>query len=133
MVNVSLGGRSVITPELEDALLHEDEILITTYDTDNKPGTVPIWFVYTEGKVYVATGRNSAKTLKLQTNPRVRLSFAGNKNRAIEGKGRICTEKMLVARVAPILNQKYRQAWGPDTRMVERLLEGDIVLIEVTP
>jgi PPOX class probable F420-dependent enzyme len=120
-----------MTPELERALREEDEVSITTYDADGKPGSVPIWFVYVDGKVYMATGRESLKTRKLRADPRVRLRF-GNRI-ALDGAGRICAEKALVERIAPLLNGKYGNAWGANAQMVNRLMCGDSVLLEITP
>ena len=51
----------------------------------------------------------------------------------MRGRGRICTEEDLVLRVAPILNAKYGSAWGDDAQMSRRLLDGDIVLLEIMP
>ena len=125
-----------MTREIEGALEEEAEVSITTYSPTGRPGRVHIWFVYTEGKVFIATGRDSRKVQKLLANSTVRLTFPGKTGdsiASIEGKARVCREKELVQRVAPRLNHKYRGAWGPDSRMVQRLLGEDIVLVEVTP
>jgi len=122
-----------VAPDLERALQEDAEVSITTYDANGSPGSVRIWFTYTDGKVYMATGRNSLKVWKLSVNPRVRLRFPGRKQLALDGTGCVCSEAGLVGRVAPLLNSKYGRAWGPDAQMVRRLLGGDIVLLEITP
>lgn len=124
-------GRGKMTPELERALQQETEILITTYDSEGRPGTVPIWFLYADDKVYLATGRESFKARKLRNNPRVRLRFAGQTG-FIEGTGRYRAEAPVIKRIAPQLNARYDGAWGDDTQMSQRLQGGDIVLLEIS-
>ena len=124
---------TAMTPELEQALRQESEVSITTYDTNDRPGSVPIWFVYEAGRVYMATEGDSRKVHKLRANPWVRLAFRRRNIPTMRGRGRICTEEDLVLRVAPILNDKYGSAWGDDAQMARRLLGGDIVLLEITP
>ena len=107
--------------------------MITTYDANGRLGSVPIWFDYVGGKVYMATGRESPKVRKLRINPRVCLSFPGRKSISLDGTCRIFSEEALVCCVAPLPNRKYEGAWGHDAHMVRRLLSGDAVLLEVTP
>ena len=108
---------------------------LTTFDAVGNPGSVPIWFLYADDKVYVATRRGSKKVLKLQaTSPAT--SKAGIRVRGskltLEATGRIVSDQHIVERVAPLLNQKYGGAWGDDTRMIGRLMAEDIVLLEIT-
>ncbi len=127
-----LASHSPVTPEVEQALRQASEVWLTTYDLDGNPGSVPIWFIYTEGRVYVATGRTSKKVLKLQANRDVGIRVSRSKI-ALVGSGRLRSDPALVHRVAPVLNSKYNGAWGEDAGMVDRLLDGDIVLLEITP
>ena len=122
-----------MTPAFESALREEAEVVITTYDANGRPGSVPIWFACVVWKVYMVTGRESLKVRKLRINPRVCLSFPGRKSISLDGAGRLCSEEALVCRVAPLLNREYEGAWGHDAHMVQRLLSGDAVLLEVTP
>lgn len=122
-----------VTPEQERALREETEVFITTFGADGKAGAVPVWFLYDSGKVYVATGRDSLKARKLQGDARVRLAFRRPGGAALRGRARVCAEQSVVQRVAPLLNRKYDGAWGDDVDMARRLLDGDIVLLEVTP
>ncbi len=119
-------------PRLEEALQNREEVFITTWDSGGRPGTVPVWFLYDSGKVYIATETNSLKVTKLRGNPRVRLTFRDAGTISVEGTGRICSEVALIRRVTPALNRKYEGAWGWDARMVERLLSAELVLLEVT-
>ncbi len=120
------------TPEQERALRGETEVFITTYGADGKAGTVPVWFLYDSGKVYLATGRDSLKARKLHGDARVRLAFGRRGGAALRGRARVCAEQSVVRRVAPLLNRRYDGAWGDDADMARRLLGGDIVLLEVT-
>lgn len=122
-----------MTPQQEQALKQAREVVITTFDEAGRAGSVPIWFAYDGGKVYMATGQNSRKVRKLRTVPRVRLTFPSHERATFEGSGRICFEEAVVRRVAPLLNRKYAGAWGPDADMIRRLLDGHIMLLEIMP
>ena len=78
-----------MTPAFESALREEAEVVITTYDANGRPGSVPIWFACVVGKMYMATGRESLKVCKLRVNPRVCLSFPGRKSISLDGTSRI--------------------------------------------
>ena len=117
--------------DIENALREASEVWLTTFDAVGNPGSVPIWFLYADDKVYVATGRGSKKVLKLQATPKVGIRVRGSKL-TLEATGRIVSDRQMVERVAPILNQKYGGAWGDDTRMIGRLMAEDIVLLEIT-
>ena len=121
-----------VTPEQARALRGETEVFITTYGADGKAGTVPVWFLYNSGKVYVATGRESLKVRRLHGDARVLLAFRRRGGAALRGRARVCTERGVVRRIAPLLNRRYNGAWGSDADMARRLLGGDIVLLEVT-
>lgn len=121
-----------VTPEQERALRGETEVFITTYGAGGKSGTVPVWFLYDSGKVYVATGRDSLKVRRLHGDARVRLAFRRGGGVALRGRARVCTERGVVRRIAPMLNRRYDGAWGGDADMARRLLGGDIALLEVT-
>ena len=121
-----------VTPEQERALRGETEVFITTYGADGRAGAVPVWFLYDSGRVYVATGRDSLKARRLHGDARVLLAFRRRGVAALRGRVRVCTERGVVRRVAPLLNRRYDGAWGGDADMARRLLGGDIVLLEVT-
>ncbi len=129
-----MGEREVtpMTPEQERALRGETEVFITTFGADGRAGAVPVWFLYDSGKVYVATGRDSLKVRRLRGDARVRLAFRRRDGAAWRGRARVCMERGVVRRIAPLLNRRYDGAWGGDADMARRLLGGDIVLLEVT-
>ena len=64
-------------PELGKALREEQLVYVTTYDRTGKAGTVPVWFLYQDGKAYISTMPQSLKARKLALDPRVRLALGG--------------------------------------------------------
>ncbi|MDO8532177.1 MAG: pyridoxamine 5'-phosphate oxidase family protein [Dehalococcoidia bacterium] len=103
--------------EQEQALRRETEVFITTYGADGKPATVPVWFLYDLGKVYVATGRDSLKVRKLQGDAWVQLRFHRGSAASLRGMACVRTEQELVRWIAPLLNRKYDGARGSDADM----------------
>lgn len=120
-----------MSPSLARALQRNREVVITTYDAAGRPGGAPVWFVHLDGRVYIATGRESRKTRKLRADPRVRLRFGRRQPVEAGGRGRVCEDRETVGRAAPVLNARYDGAWGPDADMVERCLSGEYALLEI--
>ena len=118
---------------LRRALQREKLCYITTYDVQGKPGTVEIWFVYHEGKLYISTGAQTVKVRKLRANPRATVTLGGRKGPAVEGSARFADEAV-TRRVLPLLSQKYSDYWGPVNDFLGRHLgqRRSRVLLEIT-
>lgn len=122
-----------MTPELERALTEESLLYVTTFESDGTPGTVPVWFVYQDGKVYFSTGLKTRKAQKLAVNHRVWLALGTRKGPSCGGIARLCTEKDIVGPVARALTEKYRGWWGSPTRLARTFAEAkERVLYEIT-
>lgn len=107
---------------------------ITTHDAQGTPGTVEIWFLYHQGKLYITTGASSLKVKKLRVTPRARVAIGTWKGPAVEGPVRIAGQDT-VKRVLPVLSKKYGDYWGPVDTLLRRHLGArrSRVLLELTP
>ena len=123
-----------MTTDLNRMLREENLCYITTYDAKGKPGTVEIWFVYEQGKLYISTGAGSVKVKKLRVTPRARVAIGRWKGPALEGPARLADEAT-VRRMVPVLSKKYDDYWGPVDTFTRTHLGSrpSRVLLEVTP
>jgi PPOX class probable F420-dependent enzyme len=110
-----------------------DLVYITTFEADDKYGTVPVWFVRDGGKVYITTGPESVKARRIRSNPRVRLNFGRKDGPTMEGVALFCGNETAVRRIVPILNRKYGGYYGNDAGFIKNLLQGKRVMLEVVP
>lgn len=120
-------------PKLTAAQQRSKLCYLTTYNAAGKPGTVEIWFLYHQGKVYIDTAVGTLKVKKLRADPRAAVAIARRNGPVLEGLVRFADEAT-VRRVAPLLNAKYDAAWGDDEEFIQRHL-GDPtdLLLELTP
>jgi PPOX class probable F420-dependent enzyme len=121
------------TSSLSGALQTEREVYLTTYTPEGKPGTVPVWFVTDDQRVYITTGPTPKKTQKLRLNPNIRLAFGSRSGPALEGRARLVGEPELWQRVAPLFVAKYQPYWKSPEAMSSGWERGASVLVEVTP
>lgn len=118
---------------LERSLKASKLCYLTTYSTQGKPGTVEIWFLHHEGKVYIDTAVGTLKVRKLRADSRASVAIGSRKGPVLSGMARFADEAT-VRRVAPLLNAKYDGAWGDDEEFIARHLgEPTDVLLELTP
>ncbi len=96
-----------MTPELSQAIEQSQEVFITTYDSTGKPGTVPVWFDYHQGKFYVSTYPDSLKCQKIRQNPGVKLTWLKRDGPSVSGTARPVSERETLERVAPVHDRKY--------------------------
>jgi PPOX class probable F420-dependent enzyme len=109
---------------------------LTTFNAEGKPGTVEIWFVWHNGRIYIDTGPGTLKVQKIRKDPRVRVRVGTRKGPVVEGTARIA-EMATVRTAAPVLNAKYREDgnWGDDAEFVKGHggAKPEYVLLEITP
>ena len=107
---------------------------ITTYDATGVPGTVPVWFVYEQGKVFISTGPGTLKAKKIRANPRVRLALGARDGPAFDGTARFTSDRATCDMAARGLSEKYQGYWGDPTRLARSIAQGrERVLLEITP
>ena len=124
-----------LTPDLAQAVEQAREVFITTYDSDGKPGTVPVWFDYHQGMFYISTPPDSLKCQKIHNDPRVKLTFGtrGGPN-LIRGTARVVAEHEIIDRIAPIHYERYQGGlWRSSEHLAQQWKEGKArVLLEIT-
>lgn len=88
----------------------ESNIWLASVRADGSPHLVPIWFVWQEGRVWIATGEGSQKHANTRREPRVCLALEdGATPLVIEGLAADQTDPATRDRLAPAFVEKY--AW----------------------
>ncbi len=123
----------MVTPEAARSLESAREVFIATFDADGAPGTVPMWFVLIDGRVYVTTGSDSRKAHKLRADPRARLAVGSRDGPALAGTVRFASDPAVFRRASDALFAKYEGYWTDAERLVRGWERGRSVLLEVTP
>jgi PPOX class probable F420-dependent enzyme len=52
-----------------ERLVESRNVWLVTVRPDGRPHVAPVWFVYVESRIWIATGRASAKVRNLRSNP----------------------------------------------------------------
>ena len=111
---------------VEARLGRESTIWIATVRGDDRPHLVPVWYVWLQGKVYLATGTHTQKFINLYGNQSVALALPDPASVIIiEGEAH-ASHHQTVETLADYFYNKYE--W--DFRYDE---SADWRLIEVTP
>ncbi len=122
--------------KLDAQAASEKIVHITTYDSDNTPGTVAMWFYPMSGKIYMSTARDSVKTKRIALNPRVGLQFRDRKAPIVEGRASVVSEENIIRGASEGLFSKYEGGgvwWDSLEHMVRGFLKHDpSVLLEIT-
>jgi len=58
-----------------DSLLESKRIYLTTWSAAGKAGTVPVWFMPKDGRLYFTTGRTSLKARRMARSGRARVAL----------------------------------------------------------
>lgn len=56
------------------AFAHTKYLNLETYRRDGRPVRTPVWFVESQGRLYVGTPNTSGKVKRIRRNPRVRVA-----------------------------------------------------------
>ena len=111
---------------LEARLSREPTIWLATVRADGRPHVAPLWYIWLEGQIYVATGSETQKYANLRGNQSVALALPDPLNVIIiEGTAR-ATDHQTVDKLAEHFYHKYE--W--DFRYDE---DADWRLVEITP
>jgi general stress protein 26 len=108
---------------MEARLGRELTIWLATERDDGRPHLVPVWFVWLDGKIYVATGTGTQKYANLRNNQSVALALPDTANvTIIEGEAHTAP-RALVDNVADYFYNKYEWDFRYDTTAEWRLIE----------
>lgn len=111
---------------LEARLGREFTIWIATVRHDGRPHLTPVWYVWLEGRIYVAIGTESQKFVNLRSNQTVALALPDTENVIIlEGEAH-AADRSTSDRVADYFYHKYEWDFRYDN-------DANWRLIEVTP
>lgn len=69
-----------------DAMKGRLRLFLTTYGEGGRSGTVPVFFLVHEGKVYFTTRKTTRKARRIKKNPRVTVRFGGPSAQPFEGR-----------------------------------------------
>jgi PPOX class probable F420-dependent enzyme len=123
-------------PAVAAALPRAKRLYLTTWSASGKPGTVPVWFMEKDGRLYFTTLRDSLKARRIKANGRVRGHVGAPDGPAFDGRARwVEGRPELAAEILRVYRRKYPLlvplVMG---RLIRRRLErGRSVVIEITP
>lgn len=78
--------RSVSAPPDLDSMKGRLRLFLTTYGEGGRSGTVPVFFLAHEGKVYFTTRKTTRKARRIKKNPRVTVRFGARSAQPFEGR-----------------------------------------------
>ncbi len=111
---------------IEARLGRETEIWLATVRNDGRPHLIPIWFVWLEAKIYVATGSDTQKFVNLRSNQNVALALTDPLNVVlIEGEAHVAAHTLIDA-LGDHFFHKYEWDFRYDN-------DANWQLIEITP
>ncbi|MGH7263123.1 MAG: pyridoxamine 5'-phosphate oxidase family protein [Candidatus Rokuibacteriota bacterium] len=123
-------------PALETELKAAKRIYVTTWSSSGKSGTVPVWFMVKEGRLYFTTLRESLKARRIRATGRVRVHVGSPSGPAFEGKADEVSDR-------PDLEHEILQAYRRKypilvplfmgRRIRRRLGRKESVVIKITP
>ena len=108
---------------LEARLGREFTIWIATVRNDGRPHMTPVWYVWLEGRIYVAIGTESQKFVNLRGNQLVSLALPDTENVIIlEGEAH-AADRPTSDKVAEYFYHKYEWDFRYDDSSNWRLIE----------
>ena len=111
---------------LEARLSREATIWLATVRADGRPHLAPLWYVWLDGLIYIATGSDTQKYINLHGNQSVALALPDSANvLIIEGEAHGAGRKMVDK-----LGQHFYHKYEWDFRYDE---DADWRLVEITP
>lgn len=123
-------------PALDQAIKAAKRIYVTTWSPSGKSGTVPVWFMVKDGRLYFTTLRESLKARRIQATGRVRVHVGATHGPAFEGRAAEVTDR-------PDLEEEILRAYRRKypvlvplfmgRRIRRRLRSGESVVIQITP
>ncbi len=127
---------SASSGEIEERLKRAKRIYLTTWSQTGKPGTVPVWFMAKEGRLYFTTLRASIKARRIKATGRVRVHVGSPDGPAFDGTAQWVEDQ-------PDLEQELLRTYRRKYPLLvplfmgrlirRRLARKESVLIRVTP
>lgn len=124
-----------LPPATEAALRSADEIYVATRRRNGALSTIkPIWFAYTDGKIFFTTEPESWKAKRIAEGSPLYIWVGGTDGPFVEGKAERVTDAALINRMGEVYSQKYWIAWlGLFKPRSARVLSGKTYAYLVTP
>jgi len=111
---------------IEARLSREPTIWLATVRADGRPHVAPLWYIWLEGQLYIATGADTQKYVNLRGNQSVALSLPDPSNVIIiEGEAHAADRKTIDK-----LGEHFYHKYEWDFRYDE---DAEWRLVEVTP
>ncbi|RMG95771.1 MAG: hypothetical protein D6706_11570 [Chloroflexi bacterium] len=108
---------------IEARLGREMTIWIATVRYDGRPHLVPVWFIWLDGKIYIATGRETQKYTNMYHNQRVALALPDTANVIIiEGEAHVAPRNTIDT-LADYFYHKYEWDFRYDDTASWQLIE----------
>mgnify|MGYP001614341852 FL=1 len=128
--------------EIEAFLKEKKTLVLTILRKDGSPVSIPMWFVYADGHVYMHSLKRGAKVHNVRRDPRVCLAvesgerWADLKAVVIQGRCAVLEGPAEVARFDAAYRQKYAGLTRPDDLLPQRVRDhyaGPWIVLRVTP
>jgi hypothetical protein len=115
-----------------EALSASDEVLVTSREGDAR-GSVPTWFVIAPpGVVYLFGFAFSVKARRWRSDPWVRLSVPGHRDREVQGVASFVSSEDLTDDVARLVVERWNMQGAPTVEGLRRTLRDQVhVLVRV--
>ena len=123
-------------PALDAALKSTKRMYVTTWGPSGKSGTVPVWFMAKDGRLYFTTLRESLKARRIRATGRVRVHLGSPDGPAIEGRAAEVSDRPDLEHE---ILQTYRRKYPilvplfMGRRIRRRLQRKESVVIQITP
>jgi PPOX class probable F420-dependent enzyme len=112
---------------------------VATVRPDGRPHVVPVWYLWLDGTFYFETGRTAVKANNLRANPQlavtVDVSEGGLRLRHVilEGQVTLIEERSQVQPLTERIYSRYVGIEGLQTPAVQKMLNGDIIIVQLKP
>ena len=108
-------------------------LFLTTYGPGGRSGTVPVWFMAHEGRIYFTTRKASIKAKRIKENPRVTVRFGSLKAPPFKGEATWVEDPSIYDIILPAYRRKYWYLWWFMGRRIRRRRErGESTAIQIT-
>ena len=123
-------------PALAAALETAKRIYVTTWSPAGRPGTVPVWFMVKEGRLYFTTLRASLKARRIAATGRVRVHVGPPDGPTFDGRAELTDDRPdLTQEILATYRRKYPilVPLVMGRRIRRRLESKESVIVEITP